>query len=124
MEVEGVEGQEPLGEGSRLFAGLAYLPPLLFLIPLLLVRGDPFARHHARQGFALHLAAVALVTWVELVAYLLSVIPLLGGLLLFLLRFILYAGLVGAAIAGVWHAARGEYWKLPFLGSYAEQLQI
>lgn len=123
MEVHG-EGGLPPGEGSRLLGAISYLPPLLFLVPLLWVREDPFARHHARQGLALHLAAVALLTWVELAAYVLAYIPLLGGGLLFLLRLVLYVGLAGTALAGAWRAAQGEYWRLPFIGSCAERLQV
>ena len=96
---------------ERLFGAVAYLG-ILFLIPLLLKKGNPFARFHGKQGLVLFLG------WVML--WIVNVVPILGQLVWMIGSIVLLV----ASIAGIIHAWRGEQWELPILGSYAKKINL
>ena len=93
---------------------LAYLGPLV-LIPLLLARESPFARHHTNQGLVLFLAEAIYGIAYSLLSWILLAIS-------WRLAFFLWIWGVGAivflvfAIIGILSASRGELKPLPLIG--------
>ena len=92
-------------------AALSYLW-ILFLIPFLKKKKDPFVDFHARQGFMLFVMSMVLfiISLVPAVAY--SVAPFLW--LLFFLGWLL----------ALLYALAGRMWKIPLIGHVAVRLKI
>lgn len=93
---------------SRLYAALCYLP-FLVVAAFLLRREDPFVNWHIRQGlFVLAAIVVSLIAaaWVPLV-----------GSLLFLLLFI-------ADVVALVMAMQGRQWKIPGIGTLADNVRL
>lgn len=95
-------------EANKIWAALAYLWPL-FLVPLLLRRGSPFAQAHAKQGFVLFV--------VQALSSLLLPIPLIGPLWNLAVFFVvpLYA---------LVRALTGSYFAIPIVHGYARRLSF
>ena len=95
----------------KVIAAIGYLW-ILFLVPLLFKKDDPFCRHHGKQGLVLFIFSV-LVSIV-------GTIPVIGWLIGFL------GGLItlGLMILGIINALRGEMWEMPYLGKYAKKLNF
>ena len=87
---------------NKAIAALAYI---VFFLPLLVARESRFAMYHANQGLALFLTALA-------VNMVLSIIPIIGWLLSPLANF----AVIGFAVLGIIHAAKGEIKPLPLIG--------
>jgi uncharacterized membrane protein len=97
----------PEVEENRLLAAISYIG-ILFVVPLLAKNRSKFAMFHCRQGimvFALE-ALLSFIAWV----------PNLGPFIYLLTLFI--------SIFGFVQAYRGERWKIPLLGKYAQMLKI
>ncbi len=119
--------EEQINEGKSL-AWLAYLG-ILFLIPLLAHKDNPFSKYHARQGMVLFFLEVALgIVWgilgaiaaaITLATYSVGV-GLCGGLVLALMG-ILWLLVAVVAIIGIVQAATGKFWRMPLLGNLAEK---
>ena len=108
-------------ERGRLVGAVAYLPGLCFL-GLLGAPENPFVGFHARQGLLLLLLEI--VIWVFLAIYDASIgrIPLLGPLIGYLIKFVLWCGVLLATVFGVAKAAGGEVARLPYLGDQIERV--
>ena len=93
---------------NRLMAALSYLG-FLFLVPLLSgYKKDKFVNFHLRQGIVLFI--------VDVIASFIMWIPVIGWLLgLFLLVLSIY---------GFIQALTGKKWPLPYIGQYAEKINI
>jgi len=93
-------------------AWLSYLG-ILWLIPMLTLKENPFAKFHVKQGIILTLAWVAWgVLWV------IWWIPVVGWLLATAAAIVLCV----FTIIGIIKSLGGEYWKLPWgLGKLAEK---
>lgn len=122
----------PVAEDDRMLSGLVY-PLWPLLCPIIFYgskRSEPYVHFHALQSLALGVSSIAavfvlgLITWIFM--YVLSfrflagtvggVLGLVtffvaGFLLLFYLTVIMYLG---------WRAASGAFFRLPFLGRWAE----
>ena len=90
-------------ENNKLMAAISYIW-ILFLVPLLAAKEDPFARFHANQGLVLFIANIAL--------YIISIIPFVGPII---------SGIGGIAtlvfmILGIINAFKGEMKPLPLIG--------
>lgn len=119
--------EEQINEGKSL-AWLAYLG-ILFLIPLLAHKDNPFSKYHARQGMVLFFLEVALgIVWGILGAIAVAIalatysvgVGLCGGLVLALMC-ILWLLVAVVAIIGIVQAATGKFWRMPLLGNLAEK---
>jgi uncharacterized membrane protein len=99
----------PMGdvEEGKLFAILGYIIPLVFIVPLI-QKDNHFSLFHAKQVILLVIACVA--------ASVLTVIPFLGCLTIFLFLPILVF-----VIMGLVFAIQGQYKPLPLIGQYAEE---
>jgi uncharacterized membrane protein len=102
---------------SRLHAALAYvLAGFSGLILLVLRREDRFVQFHALQSIASTVIAMA----AALVLWLLSFFPLLGFLYWMLLRLLQFALFV-LWLYLLWQAYRGRWFRLPYLGDWAQK---
>lgn len=88
---------------SRYLSVLSYLGPL-FLVPLFLRRGDPFAKHHANQGLTLFLFS-ALLSVVKEITFLGGLISAAGSI------FVLVC-----IVKGIQSVLKGRMDKLPLIG--------
>lgn len=114
-----------VGKFSRNLAGalayITFIPAVIFLMvdPY---RRDQFVRFHAFQCLLFWLASLASAAAFRLLAFVLSIVPLLGYLLLLLIAFVIGLAVLVAWLLLVVKALQGEYFKLPVLGDLAERL--
>ncbi len=93
---------------NRLVAALSYLW-ILFLVPLLSGhKKDPFVNFHLRQGIALFILSVI----VSFIAW----IPVIGWLIALLFSVL--------SVYAFIQALMGNKWKLPYIGQYAEKINV
>ncbi len=124
---------EEIREG-RLLAWLSYpgiifgLLGLLFLVPMLAHKDNPFSRYHARQGMLLFLASVlvAVLFWVVgvILGSIIDLSPVagiataIGGMVIFTgIGITIYV----FAIIGTVKAASGKFYRMPIIGTMAER---
>lgn len=91
----------------KLCAGLAYFP-FLCIIPLITHRNDSFCLMHAKQGLVLFMGEVSFFLLHTVLGP--WVIPL-GGIII-----------GGLSIAGIIAVYKGQFLKLPFVGTMAESI--
>ncbi len=103
-------------EKNKVFAILSYLPPLLFLVPLLAARESKFAIYHCNQGLVLTLAAFAAGIANMILGMVLVFIPFLGFMLITLLNLAVFVGVVALVVIGIINAANGVCKPLPVIG--------
>jgi uncharacterized membrane protein len=94
-------------EQHKAVAAMSYIW-VLWVVPLLLKRGSPYATFHAKQGLVLFL--------VESVAMLLAWIPLVN--------FVLFFGLIAIAVIGITNALKGLALPLPIVGKWAHYFHL
>ena len=117
--------EEQINEGKSL-AWLAYLG-ILFLIPLLAHKDNPFSKYHARQGMVLFFVEVALgIVWGILYAIALAIAFGVGGVvfclvLVWIIMALAYLFVGILALIGLIQALSGKFWKMPLLGNLAEK---
>lgn len=100
---------------ARPLAWLSYLS-ILFLIPLLAMRGNAFALFHARQGMVLfgYKVGLAIVSLI-LAAAGIGIITLVVGELILLVL----------SIIGIVKAAQGQFWECPlWVHELAQKLPV
>ncbi|MEA3311706.1 MAG: hypothetical protein U9Q76_05765 [candidate division WOR-3 bacterium] len=122
--------EEQIKEGKSL-AWLSYFG-ILFLIPLLVYKDNPFPKYHARQGMVLFFAEIVFgIIWVILgaivgaIAYASYSATGFGagaicGTILWIVMAILWIGIAVLAIIGIIQSAQGKFWKMPVIGAIAE----
>jgi len=95
----------------KVIAALGYLW-ILFLIPLLFKKDDPFCKHHGKQGLVLFIFSI--------LVSIIGGIPVIGWLISF------FGGLIvlGLMILGILKALQGEMWEMPYLGKFAKKLNF
>lgn len=100
---------------ARPLAWLSYLS-ILFLIPLLAMRGNRFALFHARQGMILfgYKVGLAVISIILTVAGIGIITLFVGEAILFVL-----------SIIGIVKAAQGQFWKCPlWVHELAQRLPV
>ncbi len=118
--------EEQIKEGKSL-AWLSYFG-ILFLIPLLVYKDNPFSKYHARQGMVLFFAEVVLgIIW-GILGAIVGVIFMASysawaicGTILWIVMAILWIGIAVLAIIGIIQSAQGKFWKMPIFGGLAEK---
>lgn len=90
-------------EINKAVAALSYIW-ILFLIPLLLKRKSEFAQFHAKQGMVMFLLS------------LLTIIPLFGQLLFFVLLIV--------SVVSIVKVVNGEWWEIPFVYEWSKKFNI
>ncbi len=96
---------------GKLFAILAYISILCF-VPLVLKKDNRFAYFHAKQGLVLFIG--------EVLSAVLSVIPFFGTIIKFIALLVFSLVSVG----GIIQVLMGQYWKMPYVYTVAEKINI
>ena len=96
---------------NRLVAAVSYIF-LLCLLPLFGKKQSKFAQFHAKQGLIL------VIAW--FVVWVVGIIPGIGWVVLVLGTI----SLLVLSLMGITNALAGKYWKMPFLGQYAEKINL
>jgi len=108
-------------ERGRLLAAVAYLPGLCFL-GLLGAPENAFIGFHARQGFLLFALEVALVVFFGIYDGTLGRIPFVGPFIGYLVKFVVWTGILLVTAFAAAKAASGEITRLPYLGDHVERV--
>jgi len=108
---------------DRWLSAICYLSILVF-IPLLSKHKSPFLAKHCRQGFALFVVEAAGIILIAMIDGTLGMIPLLGFLLVLLLRLVYFLGFLALSLMGFFRALFGEEWRIPYLDDLADRLPI
>lgn len=103
-------------EKNKVFAVLSYLPPLLFLVPLLAARESKFAMYHCNQGLVLTLTAIAVGICNMVLGMILLFIPFLGWFLMSVLNLAVFVGTIALVVLGIINAVNGVCKPLPVIG--------
>ncbi|HCL00766.1 MAG TPA: hypothetical protein DHW42_11760, partial [Candidatus Marinimicrobia bacterium] len=96
----------------KIYAFLGYWG-ILFLVPILAKKDNDFAVFHGKQGLVLFV--------LEVIVTILGYIPFVGWFVICPLGYI-FCGIM--AIIGMVQSLNGKYWKMPWLGEYAEKIKI
>jgi uncharacterized membrane protein len=111
------------GLPENIAGALAYLTfiPAIVLLVAQPFNKNLFVRFHAIQSLLVSAAALLLATMIRLAGYVLALIPTAGPLLVVLLYAVAALGGVCLWLVLVVKALQGETFKLPAVGSFAEQ---
>jgi uncharacterized membrane protein len=105
-----VQDNDDIREG-KIYAILGYIG-ILCIIPLLLKKENKFAFYHGRQGLVLFI--------IEVAAFVVSMTPILGGILLKIIFFI--CGLF--SLWGLIQSLLGNYGRLFLVSDIAEKITL
>ena len=108
-------------ERGRLLAAVAYLPGLCFL-GLLGAPDNHYIGFHARQGFLLFAVEVMLVIFFTIYDGTLGRIPYVGPFVGYVVKFLVWTGVLFVTAFAVAKAANGERTRLPYLGDQIERV--
>lgn len=108
---------------ERWLGALCYLSVLVF-IPMMATAKTPFLARHCRQGFALLFAEVVGVFFIWIIDGTLGRLPLLGFLLVILLRLVFFLAVLVVSVLGFTKALFGEDWRIPYLEDLADRIPV
>lgn len=97
---------------EKSMALLAYLW-ILVLIPLLLKKDSEFCRFHVKQGLVLFLASLGVM--------ILGMVPILGWLIILPFGWLAITIL---SVLGIINVLQGKRWEMPYIGKYAEKIDL
>lgn len=109
-----------LPEGLAGALAYFFLPAIVFLLVEPYSR-NRFVRFHSFQCIGVFLAAVVIGAVLRITGVVLSVIPALGNLLVWLVSLVVSLALVVTWVVLIVKALQGEMFKLPLIGEIAEQ---
>lgn len=114
--------QSSLGMDENIAALLSYLFGWLTgLIFFLLEKKSSYVKFHAMQSIIVFGALTVASIVIAIVGFVLSFIPILGGILATLLNIALWLATIGAWILLMVQAYQGKRFKLPIAGDIAEK---
>ena len=93
-------------EQAKGTAWLSYLG-ILWLIPLLTMKDNAFAKFHVKQGIMLT------ILWVA--STVLAVIPIIG----WLADLVIWVFAIVMMVMGIVNSLNGKYWQMPIIGKWA-----
>jgi len=108
---------------ENIAAAVAYItviPAIVFLV-LEPYNKMPLVRFHAFQSIGLFVTWIALQIVVMILGTILHIIPVLGALLTGILYLVVGLGLFVAWILAILKASKGEWYKLPVIGDFADK---
>jgi len=108
-------------ERGRLLAAVAYLPGLCFL-GLLGAPDNAYIGFHARQGFLLFALEATLAIFFTIYDGTLGRIPYVGPIVGYLVKFLVWTGVLLVTAFAIARAASGERTRLPYLGDQIERV--
>ena len=103
-----IQTEKEMQEG-KFFAVISYIS-FFCIVSLFFKRDNKFALFHAKQGLVIFVFQVTCI--------LLSVIPILGGLI----RVFGVAISFMVSIWGVWNSLMGKYFRIPFISDIADKI--
>ena len=108
---------------ERWLSAICYVPLLVFVA---ILAGDksPFLARHCRQGFAVLLAEVVGIVFISIVDVTLGLVPVLGFLLVILLRLVFFLVVLVVSVLGFTRAIFGETWRIPYVDELADRIPI
>lgn len=106
---------------DRWLAAICYLS-FLVLVPMFASNRSPFLTRHCRQGFALLFAEVVGALFILIIDGTIGRIPLLGFLVVIILRLAFFLVILGVSVMGFTRALFGEEWRVPYLDELADRI--
>ncbi len=109
---------------DRIFAALSYMS-ILFIVPLILKNEEDDIYFHARQGMVLFAAEV--IVWFVLYmldTFMVAIAPNVELPIVRILGAVGWVVFMGLSLAGIYYAAKGKRWNMPFLGRIARKLSV
>jgi uncharacterized membrane protein len=106
---------------ERWLGAICYIPFGVF-IAMFAGGRTPFVARHLRQGFALLVAEVVGLLLISIVDVTIGLIPLLGFLVVIVLRLALFLAALILAVMGFVKAMFGEEWRIPYLDEFADRV--
>jgi uncharacterized membrane protein len=106
---------------DRWLAAICYLS-FMVLLPMLSANRSPFLNRHCRQGFALFFTEVVGALFILIIDATIGKIPLLGFLVVIILRLAFFLAILGVSVLGFTRALFGETWRVPYLDELAERI--
>jgi uncharacterized membrane protein len=93
-------------EKGKGMAWLAYLG-ILFLVPMLSLKDNAFAKFHVKQGIMLLIfyVAISIIFAIPILGWIVGTVGYVFGLVM--------------CIMGIVNSLQGKYWKMPLLGNWA-----
>jgi uncharacterized membrane protein len=109
---------------DRALGALAYvgLIPAVILLLIPALRGNRFVRFHSWQSVLFTFASAVMGLALKLLFVILAILPVVGFLLAWLSLGIGSMGIVILWLVLLVKAALGNYYQLPLIGPFAEQL--
>ncbi|MGD9549243.1 MAG: hypothetical protein AB7V45_17085 [Candidatus Krumholzibacteriia bacterium] len=108
---------------DRWLGAVCYLS-VFVLVPCLAPEKSAFLARHCRQGFALFCIEILALLLILIIDATLGLIPLLGFLVVILLRLVLFVLFLSLSALGFAKALFGEEWRIPYLDELAERIPI
>ncbi|MDR1432621.1 MAG: hypothetical protein LBI99_10960 [Propionibacteriaceae bacterium] len=98
--------------------GMAIIAYILFFVPLIAgtYKTSPYVKYHTNQGTALFVSMLAYGVASGILGFVLGFIPIIGGILIWLVNLCSLA-LVALMVLGIVNAANGVEKPLPVIGS-------
>jgi uncharacterized membrane protein len=106
---------------DRWLAAICYLS-FMVLLPMLSANRSPFLNRHCRQGFALFFSEVVGALFILIIDATIGKIPLLGFLVVIILRLAFFLAILGVSVLGFTRALFGETWRVPYLDELADRI--
>ena len=108
---------------ERWLSAICYVPLLVF-VAIFAGGRTPFLARHCRQGFALLLAEVVGVVFIVIIDVTLGRVPLIGFILVILLRLVFFLSVLVISVLGFVKAMFGEAWRVPYLDELADRVPV
>lgn len=106
---------------DRWLAAICYLS-FMVLLPMLSPNRSAFLNRHCRQGFALFFTEVVGALFILIIDATIGKIPLLGFLVIIILRLAFFLAILGVSVLGFTRALFGETWRIPYLDELADRI--
>ncbi|NLI99191.1 DUF4870 domain-containing protein [bacterium] len=121
-----------VGVAAVIIPFVGWLAGLLFLVPLLAHKDNPFSKYHGRQGMVLFMFEVAFGIIIGILWAIAGAIAVASygygygigmgicGVLVWIVIVLVGLALEVLSIIGLIQAAQGKFWKMPVIGAIAE----
>ncbi|RPJ61748.1 MAG: DUF4870 domain-containing protein [Acidobacteria bacterium] len=100
---------------------------ILALVPLLVEKEDPEVQWHAKHGIVLMVAEIIFWIALSIVTWILTMLPVIGGVVGGLLgcglNFLVWLAILAIHIVAIMKAMKGERLVLPVITDYANKWQ-
>lgn len=108
---------------ERWLGAISYVS-FLVLVAIMAKPRTPFLARHCRQGFALLFAELVGVAFIFIIDASLGKLPILGFILVILLRLVFFLAVLSVSVLGFIKALFGETWRIPYLDELADKVPV